>query len=126
TRLATVQPTPARAGALGGGVLPPPAASTDTPARREQTPVDRAFALGWHVAELTYLQDDKPQAPDWPGRLKLVNNLDFDSRAELLLSQICTGIAQINADGVQPPKEIQDLVQMAAGAQPLTTAHLTR
>ncbi len=106
-------------------------AGTEPPVKRAQTNVDRAFALGWHVAELTYLRDDLPPAPLVPpSRLKQVTDLGFDVHADLLLSQICKGISQItDATGqatIAVPTEIQGVLKTGAGKVPLTLADLKR
>ena len=65
-------------------------------AQDTKTYVGRAFALGWHVAELTHLQDDGEKLTG-PGSLAQVINLSYTARAELMLGQINHGLAQINA-----------------------------
>lgn len=48
-------------------------------------PVEIAFALGWHVAEIVNMQNDPPQRSSM---LRQVSNLDFDDRVDLLCRQI--------------------------------------
>lgn len=101
---------------------------TSTP--RQQTDIDRAFALGWHVAELTHLQDDSPRPMEGPGVLKQIVNLDFDGRAKLLVDQITQGIAQLQVPAgsakLTIPAQLAALQQLTEGRDPLSEADLVR
>jgi hypothetical protein len=71
--------------------------------------VQRAFALGWHVAELHYLPRDirDPATPLDP--LARAPDLDFAARARLLTAQISADLYWLD---IKPSGEIRPLASI--------------
>jgi hypothetical protein len=100
----------ATTGTNGGQSAP----TDDTAAAEEafKATVQRAFALGWHVAELRYLPKDVRVSPQQGDPLPPAPDLDFPTRARLLIAQIS---ADLDWLGLEPSGGMRALG--ATGAQ---------
>jgi hypothetical protein len=105
--------------------------------KKPSAEIAAAFGLGWHIAELKYLEPDKESATTvqssataLPMELfPLVTDFDFDARTTLLLRQTDTDLKAINkslagdANEVELPSELP-LNLALTGQKPLTVEDL--
>ncbi len=66
----------------------PPPAHDGVGEEAVKAKVQRAFVLGWHIAELRYLPKDVHSTSSQDDPLPPAPNLDFETRARLLVAQI--------------------------------------
>ena len=77
--------------------------------------VQRAFALGWHVAELWSLPQDVRDPSMEPDPLAPAPDLDYQTRARLLVDQISADLDRL---GIQPPGGIRPVAVTGAPSSP--------
>ena len=80
------------------------AATEDVAEEAFKAMVQRAFALGWHVAELRYLPTDPPDPDLRTDPLPSAPNLDLMTRAKLQLAQIT---ADLDWLGLEPTGKVR-------------------
>jgi hypothetical protein len=77
--------------------------------------VQLAFALGWHVAELWSLPQDVRDPSMEPDPLAPAPDLDYPTRARLLVDQISADLDRL---GIQPPGGIRPVAVTGAPSSP--------
>jgi hypothetical protein len=102
---------PGQAGSAGS-----PAPQGEAPVTRP-TPVEKAFAFGWHLAELrnvTLEHGGAPPSGEAPaGCLSQVHNFDLKDRADLLARQLEDGLGSLPSDTSNAFRDVLEAIQKA-------------